>query len=348
MEKVRLQYIDLLKTASILAIISIHFFAMWQTAEITNLNIYSFVSISRFGVPVFIMITGALLLNREIKISDFLKRKGKRLIYPFIFYYLLSAFVIVVLLNSNSSQITNIFSFRWYFWMILGVYLSIPIINKFIQHSTTNEIRYFIALFVFASIFYQITYYFKVEQYFNLTLFISPLGYLVLGYYLSQKKFNLPTNKLISISLILFIATTCIKIISLMGMIPMVENFFTSAFLSSYLDVGFFEILQASSFFVLCKSIYESTSGPYSKIKEFLSSKIILRFITSVSRASYGMYMINLIPTSIYFYIKNIPLSGTQTILAILSLSFLTFFISWIAVLLINRIPFIKNASGYL
>lgn len=349
MARVRLQYIDLLKVLSIFAIMSLHAFMVWQKAEVLNLNIFAFSSIARFGVPVFVMISGALLLNREIEIGSFLKSKVNRIVYPFIFYYILTAFVIVVILNSSHEQVTNIFAFRWYFWMILGVYLSIPIINKFIQNSSMKEIEYFLALFVIAAVFYQIMYYFKIEQYLYLTLFLSPLGYLVLGYYLSIKEFDMSTNKLITICILLFIASTVVQILAKMDIIPVVEDFAanTSPILSSWLDVGIFEIIQASSIFLLCKYLYRSSSGIYHYINKFLQSKIISKFVLSVSRASYGMYLINLIPTFMFYYLQPMEFTGTEVVILIVSLSVITFFSSWIIVVLLGKIPYIKELSGY-
>lgn len=228
MNKGRLQYIDLLKVLSIFAIISIHAFMVWQSAEVKNINIYAFSSIVRFGVPVFVMISGALLLNRNIELGLFLKKKVKRLVLPFIFYYILTAIFIVFVLNSTHNQVENIFAFRWYFWMILGVFLSIPIINKFIQYSKIREIEYFILIFILASFFYQLTFYFKIEQYLNLNLFLFPFGYLVLGYYLSKKEFNLSPNVIVTISIALFLITTFIKFCGFLNIIPMTDNFVAS------------------------------------------------------------------------------------------------------------------------
>ncbi len=345
----RLEYIDLLKVLSILAIITIHAFMVWQKAEVLNLNIYAFCQIVRFGVPVFVMISGALLLNREIELVSFFKKKVKRIIYPFIFFYFLTAFVIVFILNSTHNQVTNIFAFRWYFWMVLGIYLSLPVVNKFIQYSSMKEIEYFILIFIFASIFYQITYYFKIEQYLYLTLFLSPLGYLVLGYYLSRKEFNVSTNEIITISIILFILSTFVKICSHLGWIPLIDDFAanTSPILSSWLDVGLFEIIQASSLFLIGKYIYEASKGFYFHIKNLLQKNIISKFILSVSRASYGMYLINLIPTVMFYYLQPFKFTGTQIVLIIISLSIITFFTSWILIVLLSKIPFIKKFSGY-
>ncbi len=345
----RLEYIDLLKVLSILSIITVHAFKVWQNAEILNLNIFAFREIVTFGVPVFVMISGALLLNREIELVSFFKKKVKRIVYPFIFFYFLTAFVIVFILNSTHNQVTNIFAFRWYFWMVLGIYLSLPVINKFIQYSSMKEIEYFILVFIFASIFYQITYYFRLEQYLYLTLFLSPLGYLVLGYYLSRKEFNLSPNQIITISIILFILSTTVKICAHLEWIPEVDDFVanTSPILSSWLDVGIFEIIQASAIFLIGKYIYESSKGLYSSIKRLLQKRLISQFILSVSRASYGMYLINLIPTVMFYNLQEYDFTGTQIVLIIILLSIVTFFTSWFVIVLLSKIPYINKLSGY-
>lgn len=265
-----------------------------------------------------------------------------------IFYVLTCLFVF--LSNHTHEQTQNIFAFRWYFWMILGVYLSLPVINKYIQHSSLKEIEYFIFLFIFAAIFYQITQYFEIKQYFYLTLFLSPLGYLVLGYYLSIKNFNLSVNKVITFSIILFALSTFLKFCGRLGYIPINENFAVnqSTILSSWLDVGIFEIMQASSFFVLCKYIYQSSGSIFLWLREFLESKIISKFVLSVSKASYGMYLINLIPTlSFYYFLQPLSLTGTQTCLVIIAISTSTFLGTWLIIVLLGKIPYVKYLSGY-
>src|SRR6185312_7928812 len=50
----------------------------WLMADILN-------ALVRFAVPVFVMVTGALLLNREYELGDFLKRRLARVVWPFLF-----------------------------------------------------------------------------------------------------------------------------------------------------------------------------------------------------------------------------------------------------------------------
>src|ERR1700743_3443674 len=51
----------------------------WLIADFYN-------ALARFGVPVFVMITGALLLHREYELGDFLKRRLTRILWPFLFW----------------------------------------------------------------------------------------------------------------------------------------------------------------------------------------------------------------------------------------------------------------------
>ena len=97
--------------------------------------------------------------------------------------------------------------------MILGVYLSVPIINKFIKHSSTHEIEYFLIIFILGSVFYQFILFFKIKQYLDLNFFIAPIGYLVLGYYLSVKDFKMDSKKLMILMVIIFLISTFLKML---------------------------------------------------------------------------------------------------------------------------------------
>ena len=166
MVKNRIAYYDNLRVLAIFGIIAIHVFQLWHHGEQVNgMYIFMFVEIFRYAVPIFLMLSGALLLNRDIDLNYFLRHKLTRIAYPFIFYSIIS---FVLSLISDKPFSFNIFANYWYFWMILGVYLAVPIINKFIQHASVREIEYFLLIFLFAAIFYQLVLYFRFDNYFNL------------------------------------------------------------------------------------------------------------------------------------------------------------------------------------
>ena len=236
--------------------------------------------------------------------------------------------------------------------MIASIYLSIPIIDKFIQNAKMEEIEYFVAIALLGALFYQITYYFNITHFINLNFFVGPLAYIIIGYYLSIKSFKYDNNKIIIFALLMVILTTVLKISGQLGYVPigLLSNYEAarSAIVSSYLDFGFVEMIRSIFVFILFKYLYQSSSGIFSKIKKFLENKLILSFNRSVSKSSYGMYLFHhTIIEPLIMIVPYLVLTGSQTALLIIALSLGIFLISWIVVLIVNRIPFIKNFSGY-
>ena len=132
--KTRIAYYDNLRVLAIFGIIAIHVFQLWHHGEmVIGMYIYMFSEIVRYAVPIFLMLSGALLLNRDIDLNYFLRHRLTRIAYPFIFY-LIIAFALSIFTDYEFSS--NILSYNWYFWLIFGVYLSVPIINKYIQHAS--------------------------------------------------------------------------------------------------------------------------------------------------------------------------------------------------------------------
>ena len=347
--KKRIFYFDLLKFFAIFAIIALHVFQIWMNGEqILNFDIYSLAELTRFGVPIFLMVSGALLLNKEIDIKIFFKKRLSRIIYPFIFFFILTIIFIDFIFNLGFSW--NFFEYSWYFWMILGVYLSIPIINKFIQNCSMGELEYFIIIFIVASIFYQFTLFFKFTHFLDLNFFVAPLGYVLLGYYLSKKDFdsNYSNSKhIVILSICLFVISTVLKVIGALQIVPLelTANYSatTSPILSSWLDVGFLEIVQASSVFLFCRYFCKLD---WSKLTFKFNS--VRKIIISISSASYGIYLINVIFMCVVRYIiVDLKLTGSEICMNIFIISIVILFGSWLVILIINKIPYMEKISGY-
>lgn len=329
MVKNRIAYYDNLRVLAIFAIVVIHVFTLWHNGEqVHGMYILMFVEIFRYAVPIFLMLSGALLLNRNIDLNYFLRHKLTRIAYPFIFYSIIS---FVLSLISDMSFSFNIFANYWYFWMILGVYLAIPIINRFIQHGSIREIEYFLGVFVFASIFYQFVLYFGFDNYFNLNFFAAPIGYLILGYYLSVKDFKMDSRKLMILMLAIFLTATFIKMLELGTVLPknsvLDYDAIKTVVVGSWVDISVFTILQVGSLFVLFKHLN------FTKFR---------KAIVSISNLSYGMYLINPI---VMFYIipffVSLPRTGTEICLVIVLMSVFVFLVSWLLVWVLSKIPVI-------
>ena len=327
--KTRIAYYDNLRVLAIFGIIAIHVFQLWHHGEKVNgMYIYMFSEIVRYAVPIFLMLSGALLLNRDIDLNNFLRHKLTRITYPFIFY-LIIAFALSIFTDYEFSS--NILSYNWYFWLIFGVYLSVPIINKFIQHASIREIEYFLVVFILAAIFYQFVLYYNIDNFFNLNFFAAPIGFLVLGYYLSVKDFKIDSRKLIALMLLVFVFATSMKMISTGAIMPksFALNYEATqtAVLNSWVDVSIFVILQAGSLFVIFKNL------------NFTGFR---KAVVSISNLSYGMYLINSI---VMFYITPfftaLPRNGFEICIVIVLMSIFVFFVSWAIVWVLSKIPIV-------
>ena len=352
----RIKYYDTLRFLAIFGIIFLHMSQVFHTTGIIGDNLYSLSEISRFAVPVFLMMTGALLLNRDIELGDFFKRRFIRIIYPFILFLIIHRIVFYILgVYYNPSYLGKLFkfpwSYNWYFWLIVGVYFFIPILNKIVQNSTIKELEYFVLVILVSSLFYQFMLYFHIKHSIDLSFFIGPISFVVLGYYLSIKEFDISVNKLITIAFLIFIITSVLK---MGGQLDLPYNLFhdyqatKSKIIKSSLDLAFVQLLQAGSLFVMIKYIHQSTSGIYSKIRQIFENNVVNKFITSVSKASYGMYLMNnTFKLLLGIFLSGVVLSKPSAVFLWIITIILVLIISWLIVIVIDKIPYLGKWSGY-
>ena len=198
--KKRIFYIDEIRALAILAVILCHTTSMYSPFiyDFTKLAVPGFLNtFGLLGVPLFFMISGALLLNREYTISGFFKKRFNRILYPFVFWMAVTLLIQHFVLGANVSQLTKIFfgldRYTWFVWVIMGIYLFLPVLNSFVKEFDIKGVEYFLVIW-FVTITLNT---FKLYPFYRLDLsyFANFIGYFVLGYYLTNKKFNyLKTN----------------------------------------------------------------------------------------------------------------------------------------------------------
>lgn len=129
-------YFDFLRIFATFAVIILHVSAQnWHTTDINSFewNIFNFYdSIVRWGVPIFVMISGALFLNKNQSIKKIYTKNILRIIIAFIFWSL----IYTVLFSKGLSIKTMIINFfegyyhMWFLFMIVGLYMITPFIKK--------------------------------------------------------------------------------------------------------------------------------------------------------------------------------------------------------------------------
>ena len=337
----RIFYLDQLRVLAMIGVIFIHVSA--QFLSNSDPGTYSFFMSSffnvfgqSFAVPLFVMISGALLLGRQYKIIDFFKKRLSRIIVPFIFWAILTIILTVSLFNINFSlqYARNIFLgvsgtlgvHFWFIWMLIGLYLFIPIINSFINEYKLKGVEYFLIIWIITIILktLQILPFYKLE----LSYFTGYLGFLVLGYYLKNKEIKTNKKILTILTTLGFITMLTISIYPItIGEISLGKSPFT-------------QLISCTTIFILFKTFNEKPN----KISKLLKNTIIGKITLSLSTCSYGIYLSHLlilnIIMSIHFNPQAEPLTG------ILLLTTTTLITSWITTLTLSKIPHIKKLSG--
>ena len=210
----RIFYLDALRAVAILTVIAVHVYAVtrihvmadfatgpsirWLVSQFTGNNL-------RIGVDLFLMLAGALSLGREWTIREFLGKRIPRIVEPFVFwgpvtgaiavivsYYFGYNFIYAFDINSILNFFYGVFMAKspgflpyWFFWMILGTYLIMPIFNKWLQHSDLKEAEYFLVFWLITCLF---DFTLNIKFPIKLSYFVSPIGLVVAGYYLRHNK----------------------------------------------------------------------------------------------------------------------------------------------------------------
>lgn len=188
-------------------------------------------TIGRTGVPLFLCLSGALLLKRKFTSPASIKKFYKNnLLLLFLVYVvwvcLYNIFYTIISPTHNFSLLDLIrelvfikqvpFMNMWYFPMIIGVYLFIPALSKLAQSFSWRSLRLpLIIIFTASCIFPMLSLFISHDS--NQEPFVSLLNlsfiggiyglYVLLGYYISTTKKKLKIQTLTLISVLSFIAT---------------------------------------------------------------------------------------------------------------------------------------------
>jgi surface polysaccharide O-acyltransferase-like enzyme len=157
-----------------------------------------FDGISRWSVPVFFMISGALLLPKQDDFKTFYMKRMSKILIPFVgwsfLYVLYSHFV---LHNSGKSIIKTLFDkpfyHLWFVYALLGLYVITPFIQRFLTVCTRSMVAWMIGFWFFNSSVIPLFVKFSgIPVRFHVEMLSSYIGFFLLGYYLETYKPNVP------------------------------------------------------------------------------------------------------------------------------------------------------------
>ena len=352
----RIFYLDALRVAAILSVIIVHVYAvtnmhimaeydvipsfMWIFSQITG-NCF------RFGVDLFLMLAGALSLGRVWTIREFLGKRIPRIVGPFLFWGFTTGIIAVIIsyyfgfkfifqfdLNSILFFMKGVFmatspgfSPYWFFWMILGTYLIMPIFNKWLLHADLREAEYFLAIWLITVLFdFTINIDFPV----NLTYFTSPIGLVILGYYLRHTERKILNNPYFAIFLILISAILTIVNVTIYS---------TSTDLHTVNRYSIFLTIEVAGIFLLFKNFHKlNINLNFTKTLDRLFRKIVF----DIAKFSYGIYLIQGLFVCIYAQILPYHefYSNFFSILILIVVS------SMLTMYVLEKVPYINRVIG--
>lgn len=329
----RKEYLDYLRVCATFCVVILHVSAgNWSYLPVFKfdwqvLNVYN--GFVRFCVPIFFMISGALMLDEkyDFNFEKLFKKNILKIVTAFSLWSLF--YVLIDFLSGEKSIKTLIKSaltghyHMWFLFAIIGIYLLIPILRKL--SADENLLKYAIILTFILVFGVNIVKSFKLTNFFgvyienSLKLNFGYITYFLTGYYISKTDISKKTTKVLYILgvLSIFFTIYTTKIVSIN------QNQAISTFYSYLMPNVFFV---AVFIFLLFKSLFNNKKSD---------------IIFNISKLCFGVYLIHPFVLSVIY--KYVTILSFNAIYSVMIISFLAFFISLIIIYFISKIPFLNK-----
>lgn len=200
MERKRIYYIDWLRIISALAVIGIHItmtqpnnYSVQEIGKSNYIILTCVYILIQWAVPVFLMISGNLLLHSNkmtvTKVKQMTIRMGTvLLLFGSAFALLEQIFerkTVAIGMLPNSVLLTlqqKSWSHLWYLYVLIGIYLILIPLKKFVDNSSNKEICIFTAILIVGNFIIPTINIALDTQIENYMLFTQYVTYVLLGY----------------------------------------------------------------------------------------------------------------------------------------------------------------------
>lgn len=336
----RIYYFDALRTVAIFFVIIIHcaaaYFMTLSPGSRSWLITNFFESISRWAVPIFVMISGALHLSKDRDLNTFFKKNILRIVTILLSWNLIYGIVGLINGSSLSDFICNIIGgghyHLWFLYMLLGLYILTPFIKSFIK--TPKNLKLFLIVsFIFGIVlrdFSEIltalpSHFMGVESGLNNALksvgFGSLIGhsfYYVLGYYLYHKTIDAKNRKRLYIA----------------GLIGLLFTFFATWGLSVATNSPAVVFIKD-----LCINSVLVSVGLFTFAKYHTSENDITKLLIWASKYSLGIYVMHLLLLeNVFTLLPSLPVFIDIPVKAVSC-----FFVCLILTFCLRKIPFLRK-----
>lgn len=301
--------LDIVRIIAVLAVVMIHSSASFVMNNPLNTNEFIFGnlfdSLSRIGVPLFLMISGALFLdkNKEVTLKTILSKNIKNLAIIIITWSIIYSVVFEVLLAPSMGKTVDVRSIidglinctyqngsyhMWYLYMIVGLYIITPFLKKFVCKDNKEMVLFFIIISFCLQFFTPVIN--AIDKLglnlsfiniwidkFYLDFFGGYITYFLVGWYIVHIGIKRKWHRCI----IYFLGA-----VSLISIVFYVH--FTGDYNNAYADIGAPVFLYSVSVFLALNTINWN-------LKEKTAKKIV-----ELSKLTFGVYIVHAMLITIY------------------------------------------------
>jgi len=346
--------VDLIRAVAIFLVILVHAAeepfpitaAINQVVYVRWISVDIYNSIAQMCVPLFVMLSGALLLQ-PYKVDEplrvFFKKRFVRVGLPLVFwggaYFAWGYFAdnkALTVASIGQGILTGPYYHFWYLYMLIGLYIVTPLLRVLVANARRNMLRYFLLLWFIGT---------AISSYLNLSgtytlnsdlfLLTGYVGYFLLGFYfLNTPQLN---AKILSTIAFIGLAWTAIGTYFASYYIGGSKAYFFMDFVSVNI------ILASAAVFLLMWKV----PAEYVETKSKPANRVI-HFISQCSLAIYLMHIIILESLQRGYFGFQISINTLNPIIEIPFAAIVTFLICLAILYPVSKIPTVKKIIGVL
>lgn len=334
----RKNYISILNVLACIGVVILHTFETGYTSDANFVFEVLIRAIAFCAVPVFFMITGATLIDyrERYDTKTFFKKRLLKVIIPLIIwsiiYFIINFFKGKFSINDLSFKFVFEYFFLvktnlifWFFVVIIGIYLAIPVISLIPQESRRKAFLYIIIItFIFNQFLPDLLYHLNLNYNYDLKFPLTYSGWIAfifIGYYIDKYEIVKKHRVIIYVLGIIGFLTMVVPTI----FISYHKNESCSWF-DEYYDAPC--VLYSASVFLFFKS----------KINNNQIVTKIMPFINFAAPTTLGIYVLHIAIRDFLRYFYTYSYFGMNLVL---TMSILT--ICFIVVKIVQKIPILRH-----